>query len=305
MRVSVIIPNYNHSTYFNDRIKSILSQTYNEYEIYILDDYSTDDSKNIIEFYRGCEKIKQIVYNSKNSSSTFRQWEKGFKLSESEFIWIAESDDIASPNFLERMISELTRNENISYVYCALDNIDENNTIIRHNTWAKELNKSKWENHFVNPGLTEIKDSFIYRNVIPNASSVVFRKQFLTHIYEVNSLNFKYAGDWLFWVKLSEKNLVCYIPEVLCFQRNHSFTTRSAKSDSIDLQKLKEYLYTIKYCSTVANKKLDWLNPNYDWIFLYFSKSINLTVKKIALIFIWTRSIKFVYKLVKTKNQQI
>lgn len=69
-KVSVIIPNYNHSSYLKERIDSILNQTFQNFEVIILDDCSTDNSKEIIELYRDHTKVSHIVYNEKNSGST-------------------------------------------------------------------------------------------------------------------------------------------------------------------------------------------------------------------------------------------
>ena len=93
--VSVIVPNYCHSMYLDERILSILNQTYNNFELIILDDCSPDNgaSKSVIEKYRDNSHISQIIFNEKNSGSTFKQWEKGINLAKGEFIWIAESDD--------------------------------------------------------------------------------------------------------------------------------------------------------------------------------------------------------------------
>ena len=100
MNVSVIIPNYCHARFLNQRIDSVLNQTYSDYEVIILDDCSTDNSREIIESYRNHPKISHIVYNEKNSGSTFIQWEKGFELARGEYIWIAESDYVARSTFL-------------------------------------------------------------------------------------------------------------------------------------------------------------------------------------------------------------
>ena len=76
MLVSVIIPNYNHARYLDERIQSVLNQTYQNFEVIILDDKSTDNSREVIEKYRAHPKIVHIIYNEINSGSTFRQWEK-------------------------------------------------------------------------------------------------------------------------------------------------------------------------------------------------------------------------------------
>ena len=105
--VSVIIPTYCHAPYLRQRIDSVLAQSYPDFEVVLLDDCSTDGSREVIERYRNHPRIKQIVYNDRNGGSAFAQWRKGFALTQGEYIWIAESDDYADPAFLERCVAEL------------------------------------------------------------------------------------------------------------------------------------------------------------------------------------------------------
>src|SRR5207342_2166753 len=79
--VSVIIPNYNHAVYLEQRIESVLNQTFQDFELIILDDCSPDNSRDVIDQYRVNSKVSHIVYNSINSGSTFKQWQKGIELS--------------------------------------------------------------------------------------------------------------------------------------------------------------------------------------------------------------------------------
>lgn len=112
MNVSVIIPSYNHAKFLVDRIESVLTQSYTLFELIILDDASSDNSREIIESYRHHPLISRIIYSDKNSGSPFCQWQKGISLAKFDWIWIAESDDIALPNFLENAVKELSKNIN-------------------------------------------------------------------------------------------------------------------------------------------------------------------------------------------------
>ena len=66
--VSVIIPNYCHAPYLRQRIDSVLAQSYPDFEVVLLDDCSTDGSREVIERYRNHPRIKQIVYNDRNGA---------------------------------------------------------------------------------------------------------------------------------------------------------------------------------------------------------------------------------------------
>ena len=77
--VSVIVPNYNHSTYIKERIESILKQTYDSYELILLDDCSSDDSRDILLQYKDNPHVSHLVFNEENSGSPFKQWDKGIK----------------------------------------------------------------------------------------------------------------------------------------------------------------------------------------------------------------------------------
>ena len=78
-QVSVIIPNYNHAQFLEERLDSVLSQSYKDIEIICLDDASSDNSLEILNSYRGRENFK-TVRNFKNSGSPFLQWNLGIAM---------------------------------------------------------------------------------------------------------------------------------------------------------------------------------------------------------------------------------
>ena len=105
--VSIIVPNYNHARFLRQRIESILQQEYTNYELILLDDASTDESREIMESYRNNPHVSHICYNIVNTGSPFAQWKKGIDLAQGKYIWIAESDDYAESTFLSTTFSLL------------------------------------------------------------------------------------------------------------------------------------------------------------------------------------------------------
>ncbi|MGR3811688.1 glycosyltransferase family 2 protein [Jiulongibacter sp. NS-SX5] len=197
--VSVILPNYNHSAYLDRRVESILNQTFQDFELIILDDASTDDSLEVLRKYKEHPKVKAIVSSESNSGSTFIQWEKGLKMAKGNFIWIAESDDIAEPAFLELHVNKLSKNDELGLSFSASSWINNEDQIIH---------EPNHENDFVKKGSELLKNEMGKGTFIYNASSAVFRKSLIP--WEKLNLikQFKYCGDWLFWIGFAEQSTI-------------------------------------------------------------------------------------------------
>jgi len=213
VKVSVIIPNYNHGCYLNQRIDSVLNQTYKDFEIIILDDCSPDNSREIIEEYRGYDKVSKIVFNATNSGSTFKQWQKGIDLANGEYIWIAESDDWCEPTLLETLMNGLLANVNVGVAFC-------------QSCYYYETNKIKETTYYPYYANTENGRLFIQRymlngNNVVNASMAVWKKELYNKI-DLEFTQFKFCGDWLFWISLMQLSDVFVSGKVLNYFRNHS-----------------------------------------------------------------------------------
>ena len=115
--ISIIVPNYNHSDFLEERIKSILDQTYQDFELLLLDDRSTDNSVDILKKYSDHPKVTHIVINDTNSGSPFKQWVLGIKMATYDYIWIAESDDSSESEFLGKVMSKFSEYPDLAAVY--------------------------------------------------------------------------------------------------------------------------------------------------------------------------------------------
>lgn len=221
--VSVILPNYNHAKYLRQRIESILNQTYQDFELIILDDCSIDNSKEIIEEYRNHPKISRIIYNEKNSGQIVNQWRLGLQYSVGDYIWIAESDDYAEEEFLELQVKMLESYKECAMVYCDAFIIDESNEVT--DIWKNRKNihykTNKWsENHLVN-GKTELFTYLIDVCTINNISSCLFRKSILSKFINLIKLP-KRTNDWLLFMLILFENDIYYNSRPLNYYREHS-----------------------------------------------------------------------------------
>src|SRR2546430_11315204 len=115
--VSVIVPNYNHARFLRRRIDTVLGQTFLDFELILLDDCSTDNSRDILTAYADDSRVR-IEFNAKNSGSTFKQWNKGVRLAKGKYVWIAESDDYADEQLLERLVGVLEEEPEVTFAYC-------------------------------------------------------------------------------------------------------------------------------------------------------------------------------------------
>ena len=113
-KVSVIIPNYNNSIFLKNVISKILANTYNNIEIIIIDDKSTDNSIEIINSFQD-EKIK--LYENKENSGTYYSRNKGILLSNGGYIMIVDGDDYIDSTYIENMVNELKECNNNVWGY--------------------------------------------------------------------------------------------------------------------------------------------------------------------------------------------
>src|SRR3984893_7477379 len=142
--VSVIIPNYNHAQFLRRRVDSVLRQTFQDFELILLDDCSTDESQSILREYAADPRVR-MEFNEKNSGSTFKQWNKGVRLARGEYVWIAESDDYADERLLEKLVSRLDAEPTAVLCYCRSWLVSASNEISGYSdSYLSDLDPKKW-----------------------------------------------------------------------------------------------------------------------------------------------------------------
>jgi glycosyltransferase involved in cell wall biosynthesis len=234
--LSVVVPNYNHARFLAQRLDSIFNQTFKDFEVIILDDASTDDSRAVVARYLDYPRVR-FVPNSDNSGSPFAQWNRGVSLASGELVWIAESDDFSDLNFLATLVPQIVARSTVGVIYCQSWRVDDDGCVhgsIRD--LSTDLNAPRWHTGFTRPGRYECAEHLIRGNTIPNASAVLFRRQLYLATGGAPT-DMRLSGDWLAWVRLLLRCEVTFEPRELNYFRFHS---QSARSQTTYLQSFRE-----------------------------------------------------------------
>jgi len=282
--VSVIVPNYNHARFLRKRLDSILAQSYKNFELIILDDCSLDNSQEVIELFRHHPKVSQIVYNSQNSGSTFKQWKKGISLAKGDYIWIAESDDFAQELFLETLIKGIEQHSEVSIAFCNSIWIDTSGDII-FTPKTSSIDRTHNGNEFTINRMSKHNDIY-------NASMVIFRREFFNKIIDQTYLKLKYCGDWYFWILLAEQGTVFESRLLLNYFRRHELSV-SYKSNKAGLF-FTEGLVVLKKIKSKLNsqKKIDVIRH---WAYIFFNSPLQKRTQLYVLAIFSIEFLPFLY----------
>jgi glycosyltransferase involved in cell wall biosynthesis len=227
-RVSVVVPNFNYARYLPERLASIAAQSVPVYEIIFLDDGSSDDSIETVQQLRhSLHPEPRIVINQTNSGSVFRQWQRGVQLARGDYVWIAEADDLAKPDFLEHMLRGMSAAQDVLLGYCQSEAIDEQGRLVMRDylSYTNDLSAERWTGAYLVDGAQEVDAALGIKNTIPNVSAVLFRRQALLEVMNGQLdqiLRYKVAGDWLVYLHILRSGRVFYDPQVSNRHRRHN-----------------------------------------------------------------------------------
>lgn len=292
-KVSVIIPNYNHSEFLKQRVESVLNQTYRDFELIILDDFSEDNSSVIIESYRSNPIVSHILYNNINCGSPFIQWAKGIQLARGEYIWIAESDDWAECSFLEELMLYAQKFPDVGFLYTDTIVVFELERYLMGPP-EKELYRYFYKGQL-------LKERLLNGIQICNGSAVIFKRGVALD-YLIELTQYQKHGDYFLWTKISEKCEAVFLNKPLNYFRvlETSVTRKSINSTT----SIREYLTVFNLLSSrlsLLNKpevlrfyecwalKFSILLKNSNSSFFYFSRKANVKRLNISCIYFWIR----------------
>jgi len=199
-KVSVIIPAYNQAILTGKTIESVLSQTYKNIEIIVVDDGSTDNTAEFLEAYTG-----RIKYLYKKNGGACSARNAGIKLATGEYIGLLDCDDLYLPEKIELSVKFLESHSDCGFVHSAAYFVDGNGNILRKFS------------HCLSCRTGPIVKDLLFRDFICN-STVVVRKSCFNKAGLFDESIFT-PGDWDMWLRLAENYKAGYIDKPLVSYR--------------------------------------------------------------------------------------
>ncbi|MFV8226695.1 glycosyltransferase family 2 protein [Christiangramia aquimixticola] len=195
--ISVIIPVYNRAEFIGEAIQSILSQTYKNFELIIVDDASTDNTLEVIKQFK--DKRIRLLRNRDNYGVSVSR-NKGISNAKGSFIAFMDSDDISLPTRLEKQIMKFLLDEDL--MVCG--------------TWLQMMNSEKLIRH------AEYHNEISTRLLIHCSLSIgsVMMKSTILKEFKLNP-NLKYGEDYELWSRICWKGKMFNIQEPLLIYRIH------------------------------------------------------------------------------------
>jgi len=212
-KISVIIPTYNGGKYIKRAIESVLNQTFQDFEIIVVDDFSSDDTISVIkELQKENSRIKLICLD-KNSGGPACPKNEGFKIAEGEYITYLDQDDEWLPNKLEEQLKlfEGSKGKSLGLVSCGVELIN---------------NEGKCFSLFTPVEKKSIFPEILLRNPIYSNSSVMIKREVIDKVGERDE-KMKYSEDLDMWIRITSSGYnidYIYKPLIKYYFHNNNVT---------------------------------------------------------------------------------
>lgn len=187
--VSVIVPLYNADKYISETIYSVLAQTYSNLEIIVVDDCSTDSSRDIVLSLAEEDSRIKLVKLDENYGGPAKPRNIGIDMSNGEYIAFLDADDVWKPEKIEKQMTQMLKNK-LNLISNDTYFIDADSCLIESTSRRKKTESRAFT----------IKD-LIISNRIPT-SSVLVNKSFLGELRFREEKHFKAVEDYVLWLNL-------------------------------------------------------------------------------------------------------
>ncbi len=202
--VSVIIPTYNRASLVVEALESVFAQTYKEHEVIVVDDGSTDNTREILEPY-----LHRIQYTWQENQGISAARNRGILLSHGRYIAFLDSDDRWLPSKLEKQVDYMNTHPKVGLVCC--------------HVWRYEIGKETRRERRPHGFPRDFNELLTGPNHIPT-STVLVRRECLETVGMFDE-TLPPLEDWDLWLRIARRSAIHILEEVLSENRKHSQNT--------------------------------------------------------------------------------
>ncbi|OKH40170.1 family 2 glycosyl transferase [[Phormidium ambiguum] IAM M-71] len=251
--ISVIIPAYNAEAFIAETLHSVLSQTYPNIEILVVDDGSQDSTPNIVELF--AEKNPHIILLRQSNKGVAAARNLAIEKSKGEYIAPIDADDIWFPEKLEKQMQVMLESDrSLGIVYAWSVYINEDSTL------TKTCQTSYFEGNIYIP--------LLYGNCLGNASSPLIRRSCINQVggysCQLKEQQAQGCEDWDIYLRIAEYYKVKVVPEVLIGYRQ---VIGSMSFNAVAMKKSFQLVFTNtqqRYPEIPASI-YHWSSSNFNW----------------------------------------
>jgi glycosyltransferase involved in cell wall biosynthesis len=223
--ISIVIPTYNRASFLKEAIDSVLSQTYRNFELIVVDDGSTDETPKLLSSYG--EKIKVIKKANKGPSAARN---RGIKAAKGGWIAFLDSDDVWKPGKLEKQVQFIKDNPEIKI--CQTEEIWIRN--------GKRVNPRKKH---------EMHSGWIYEQCLPlcivSPSSVMIHRDVFEKVGLFDETMLA-CEDYDLWLRIAPHYPICLVREKLIVKQGGHADQQSHVISSLDLLRIKAMVKSLE-----------------------------------------------------------
>lgn len=243
------MPCFNHARFLKDSVNGILHQTEADLELIIVDDYSSDNSWEVIRSLAdGDPRIRSIRHERNQGASRSRN--DALRVAKGEFIGFCDADDIWEPNKLRIQVNLLQNHPKYDLVYCDTAIIDENGLPTNQRFSALFPPPE--------PASGRLFGELVVRNFI-NIQSVLMRRECMQRVGQFDE-RIKWVEDWSYWIRVSRDHQLFYSQEPLASYRVHSKSTSVVQKRGYRFNRYKVFKKTLReYVDLSQSAKADIL----------------------------------------------
>jgi glycosyltransferase involved in cell wall biosynthesis len=225
MKVSIIIPAYNHEKYISAAIRSVLEQSHQDFELIIINDGSTDNTeKEILKF-----TDSRMTYIAQKNKGAHHSINSGIDLAKGEYISVLNSDDIYDSYRLEKCLNFLESHKDYSVVITEVQGITDGGVSVEN---IRTPQFEVWLNWYKEALLYFDGGKFLLsafaKNILITTSNYFMRREIFEKVGRFRGL--RYAHDWDMLLRLAQCCNVHLMREILLKYRIHQSNTVHEKN---------------------------------------------------------------------------